>query len=350
MVVEYAAQTYAVGAERSIESNRLLFLGIGNEMQASGNQKDRPPKVSIGMPVYNGEAFFEEAIDSVLAQTFTDFEVVISDNGSDDRTQEICQRYAAQDPRVTYYRQAKNRGVSWNFDRVFELARGEYFQWVAYDDKLAPDYLRVCVAALDGSPDSILCQTLIRLIDEKSEVIDIYDGVISGERSSTLFSNIVLKPHWCTELLGVIRSSALRKVARYGQYRGADNVMLTELAMQGPFLRVDEPLFLNREHTGRFSASVTIDQHAEWFGTSKKKARFPLWQVYRNYFRAVRANQRDRTEKVRCYFILFFWWFVNWNSIRMVVDVLASYDPRIFYTVSRVKHRLFGSAAAVLRR
>jgi glycosyltransferase involved in cell wall biosynthesis len=109
----------------------------------------------------------EQAIGSVLRQSFSDLELIISDNGSTDRTEEICRRYAARDPRISYHRQPKNRGVSFNYRRAFELARGEYFQWLAHDDVLAPDFLQKCVAALDQDPGAVLCQSLIDLIDEK---------------------------------------------------------------------------------------------------------------------------------------------------------------------------------------
>src|SRR5690242_6344650 len=99
------------------------------------------PKVSIGLPVYNGERFLAEAIDSVLAQTFTDFELIISDNASTDRTPEICKAYAEKDSRIRYYRNEENQGASWNFNRVFELSRGMCFQWLAHDDYIAPGFL-----------------------------------------------------------------------------------------------------------------------------------------------------------------------------------------------------------------
>jgi len=310
----------------------------------------KTPKVSIGMPVYNGETFLEKALASVLGQSFTDFEVIISDNGSTDRTEAICREYAAKDPRISYWREEENRGVSWNYNRAFDLARGEYFQWVAHDDMLAPNFLEVCVAALDRDPGAVLCQSVINVIDENAQTLGLYDSGVYGARSSTIFRNIALKPQWCTELLGLIRTSALRNVEPYGQYHGADEIMITELAMQGAFLRINEPLFLNREHKGRFSASISIDQHAAWFGAEKSRVRFPLWKVYRRYIEAIRKHQKDRMERLRCYAILLAWWFVNWNAIRMAVDILSSFDPRIFSVASRVKHRLFGSAAPILRR
>lgn len=310
----------------------------------------RAPKVSIGLPVYNGEAFLEQALDSVLRQSFSDLELIISDNGSTDRTEEICRRYAARDPRISYHRQPENRGVSFNYRRAFELARGEYFQWLAHDDVLMPDFLQKCVAALDQDPGAVLCQSLIDLIDENGHRLTVYDSGVYGSRPSTIFRHVVLKAHWCTELLGLIRSDALRKVSPYGQFHGADEIMIAELSMLGSFLRINELLFQNREHRGRFSASVTIAQHASWFGADKNQVRFPLLRVYLKYFAAVRKHQKVRAERIRCYYILFLWWFVNWNSIRMIVDAIAAIDPRIFYIASRIKHRLFGSAAPMLQR
>lgn len=330
--------------------NDAFLSATGYEMEISKKEDMGHPRLTIGLPVYNGEVYLEVAIESILAQSFTDFEVVISDNGSTDRTEEICRRYAAQDPRISYHRQLENRGVSWNYNRTFEFARGEYFQWVAYDDALAPDYLQKCIAALDQNPGAVLCQSLINVIDENGATLGIYDSGVFGARSSAIFRNVVLKAHWCTELLGVIRSDALRKTSPYGRHHGSDEIKIAELSMLGSFLRVGEPLFLNREHKGRFSVSVSIDQHAAWFGADKKQVLFPLWRVYRKYFSAVHNLQEDRLERFKCYCVLVFWWFVNWNAIRMAVDVLSAIDPSIFYKISRMKRRILGTAAPMLRR
>ncbi|WP_081588053.1 glycosyltransferase family 2 protein [Gloeocapsa sp. PCC 7428] len=92
------------------------------------------PRISIGMPVYNGEPYLKDAINSILNQTFEDFELIISDNGSTDRTEEICRTIASQDQRVRYYRNEQNLGAGWNFNRVVDLATGEYFRWACHDD------------------------------------------------------------------------------------------------------------------------------------------------------------------------------------------------------------------------
>src|SRR6266508_180906 len=92
------------------------------------------PLVSIGMPVFNGQRFIRQALDSLLSMDYPNFELIISDNASTDGTAEICQDYAARDRRIRFYRNAKNEGAFGNFARVLALARGNYFMWAAHDD------------------------------------------------------------------------------------------------------------------------------------------------------------------------------------------------------------------------
>ena len=99
------------------------------------------PKISIGMPVYNGEKYIREALDSLLAQTFTDFELIISDNASTDNTEKICREYMSIDNRISYFRQKKNLGALVNFKFVLEHAKSNLFMWAAYDDLWAPNFL-----------------------------------------------------------------------------------------------------------------------------------------------------------------------------------------------------------------
>ena len=99
------------------------------------------PRVSIGLPVYYGEQFLTEALDAILTQTFDDFEVIICDNASTDRTAEISQAYAARDPRISYRRNRVNVGAMRNFNLAFRLSRGAYFKWWAADDLCMPTFL-----------------------------------------------------------------------------------------------------------------------------------------------------------------------------------------------------------------
>jgi len=124
------------------------------------------PLVSVGLYVYNGERFLEEALDSILNQTFTDFELIISDNASTDRTGEIAEGYAKRDDRIRYYRSEKNMGGGWNMRRVYELATGKYFKWAAADDLLEPDFLRRCVEILESDPGCVVAQASTKQVDE----------------------------------------------------------------------------------------------------------------------------------------------------------------------------------------
>ena len=131
-----------------------------------------PPLVSIGLPVYNGQRYLTQSLDSLRAQTFPDFEVVISDNASSDETAAICLRYASEDTRFQYHRNAQNIGGSPNHNRVVELSRGKYFLWASYDDVRHPDYVRRCVEALEADHALTICHSRTAYIGEKGESID----------------------------------------------------------------------------------------------------------------------------------------------------------------------------------
>src|SRR5262249_2568633 len=106
------------------------------------------PSVSICLPVYNGENYVKQAIASILTQTFGDFELVISDNASSDATQDICQSAAQGDRRVHYHRSDINRGLVGNFNRLAQLANGDYLVWIGHDDVMAKEFIGRCVEAL----------------------------------------------------------------------------------------------------------------------------------------------------------------------------------------------------------
>ena len=128
------------------------------------------PRLTLGLPVYNGERFLGESLEALLAQTYTDFELIISDNGSTDRTGEIAREYEAKDPRVRYVRHPVNRGSTFNHNFVIEQARGELFKWVSHDDLYDPELLQRCMDAIDARPEIALAHAWTAFIDEKGEV------------------------------------------------------------------------------------------------------------------------------------------------------------------------------------
>lgn len=110
-------------------------------------------KVFIGMPVYNGERFIRDALDSLIAQNFTDWELLIADNASADLTGDICNEYTALDKRISYVRHEVNEGVMFNFNYVLEKAGSEFFMWAASDDIWEKEFLTECVNLLGSHPE-----------------------------------------------------------------------------------------------------------------------------------------------------------------------------------------------------
>ena len=132
-------------------------------------------KVSVILPVYNGENFVREAIESVLGQTWRDFEFLILDNASTDRTPQICRAYADRDTRIRYYRHPKNLGAAANHNAGFQLSAGEYVKYIAHDDVWEPTLLEKSVRILDENPGVILVYPKTVLIDEMGNTIEWFD-------------------------------------------------------------------------------------------------------------------------------------------------------------------------------
>ncbi len=266
------------------------------------------PTVSIGLPVRNGQRYVAQAIESILAQTFGDFELIISDNASTDDTEEICRRYAAQDPRVRYYRQTHNVGAAANFNRTFELATGRYFKWAAHDDLIEPSYLEKCVEVLEADRGVILCQSLVAVGPDWGERLVTYNhtwwGTDRARQSERLAARLEMGD--CSDgVFGVVRTDVLKTTPLQAEYYGSDRTLLVELALRGRCGLVPEPLFLNRFHPERlsyFCNYLTPAQRLAWW--SPKAGRRDLlshWRLYVTCLRLVLRLVPDRMERLRCY-------------------------------------------------
>ena len=121
------------------------------------------PKITIGIPVYNGEKFIHKCIESILQQTNRNFELIISDNASTDSTPEICKEFLNKDDRINFVRQNKNMGPLWNFRFLVEKAVGEYFVWVAADMSLLPEFLEKNIAVLESQDKAVGCISKIKI-------------------------------------------------------------------------------------------------------------------------------------------------------------------------------------------
>ena len=230
------------------------------------------PTVSIGLPVYNGARYLRQTLDSIVCQTFGDFELIISDNGSVDGSGEICREYASRDSRIRYYRNDENRGASWNFNRVFELARGKYFRWAPADDCFARESVQECVAVLDAYPEVVLCYPQTVLIDSDGSTIRPYSDNLDVRDSCPVarFRKVLERIGLVNALYGLIRMDSLKKTALLGSYPAADVVLVLELTLYGQFYEISKPLFFRRMHQHASSSIKTIAGFQEFFDPKSK--------------------------------------------------------------------------------
>lgn len=301
------------------------------------------PRVSLGLPIYNGEQYVAAALDSALSQTYSDFEIVISDNASTDRTREICEEYAARDPRISYHRAEVNRGAAWNFRHTFELSTGDYFKWLSHDDLMAPKYLERCVAALEANPQAVLAFPLTTVIDEDGAPLlePEYRLRTASPAAHERFGDLLFGSDQCYEVFGLIRADALRRTQVMGSYAHADGVLLGHLALMGAFERVPERLFFSRRHAQQsiraHAGGYDIgrpDYHAYtvWFDTAKRgKITFPNWRILFENTRALWKSNAPFAVQARCYTYL-----LRWTKRHRA---FLAYDLRIAARMLLERHR-----------
>lgn len=317
-------------------------------MRQASESAVEAPLISVGVPVFNGEAFLEDAIRSTLAQTFDDLELILCDNASSDRTAEICSDYAARDPRVHYFRNPRNLGAAANYNLVFSHARGRYFKWLAHDDRMLPSYLAKTFRVLEERPSAVLCNTVVSYIDPGGAQLGLYDTRLSGADAyspSQRFAWMVLRSHTCVDFFGLIRRQALCGSLLHGTFHGADRALLAQLSLRGRLVQLPAPLLAIREHPNRYTRAQrrSIDR-AAWHDARSGQVSFPAWRLYREYLNMVWREDLTPEERTRCYGVLARWWTCNWNAARAVVDLLAVAAPSAPGVAERLKVRLFGAA------
>jgi glycosyltransferase involved in cell wall biosynthesis len=246
------------------------------------------PTVTVGMPTYNAAQWIGAAIESILGQSFRDFELIISDNASTDATLAVCQRYASSDARIRVVANPQNVGANKNYFAVLRAARGRYFKWASSNDLCAPTFIEQCVAALERDPAAVLAVPRTLLFQESPADARPYDrdidllGTAPAARFITMQSAIGLN----NALNGVIRRDALARVSAVGIFTGADIVLMGELALLGKWLLLEDRLFYRRMSNSTASP-LKSKQDAE-----HHIAPTPLrWQQWRYQFALLRATR-----------------------------------------------------------
>lgn len=261
--------------------------------------------LTVGMPIYNGERYVADAIESVLSQTYGDFEFIISDNASTDATEELCRGYASRDDRIVYSRLDKNVGAAANFNRVFLMSQSPYFKFAAHDDLCEGRFLETCMNAFEDAPDDVvLCFPRTVKIDsednrlgEIEDSLDLRDGTPQRRFRSFLTRYNLSNPYY-----GVVRASAYGSTRMHQSFIAADMVLLGELALRGRFWQLPEPMFLRRFHSGMSGeAASTLAELAQHYDTSHRGE--PVLyrsRLFREFARAIAAAPLSAHQRALC--------------------------------------------------
>ncbi len=274
------------------------------------------PRVTVGIPVYNGGKYIAETIESLLAQTMGDFELLVCDNASTDGTAEIVNSHAARDPRIRVLRSEENLGAAFNYNECVARARAPLFKWNAADDLCCPRVLEVCVDELDAHPNAVVAYPLTRIIDGAGLELKEYDDRLDMRQDNPAhrFAASIELIGECNAVFGVMRTAVLRRTARIGPYPGSDVVLVTELALYGGFHRLSSATFFRRDHAAASSAAGnrTVEYTLAFYDPKKPKRKWMrAWRHLCERWRAIRRAPMTAWERWQC---------IRWLLREAVID------------------------------
>jgi glycosyltransferase involved in cell wall biosynthesis len=296
------------------------------------------PRISIGLPVWNGEDYLADCLDNLASQTFEDFEVIISDNNSDDCTHDIAQSMALRDRRFRVIRQDHNLGAAPNYNLVFAEATAPYFKWVAHDDLMTSNFLETAYRVLEQRQDVVLAHSKTQLIGRDGRAlfeddVDLFvdwAGTLRSVRpakdravQNTAFERFRGITNFTTrafDIFGLMRTEVINRTHLHRSFYGSDITLLAEIALYGKFYEHPEVQFFKREFAGQSRSLKTKDDQARWIDSSKKgDSRFDFARNTRALWAAVSTSPLSTAEKLRCYRFLI--GRLNWKGPMKVFGV-----------------------------
>jgi glycosyltransferase involved in cell wall biosynthesis len=294
------------------------------------------PWVNIGLPVYNGERYLTEALNSLLAQTYAEFELIICDNASTDRTEEICRTYAAMDTRIRYIRNETNIGAARNYMHAFERSSAKYFRWATCDDLSGPEFLTRCVEILDREPTVALVYPKTKLMNENAEILSEYEDGLhlqsskAGERFVRLLQNLRL----CNAIYGLMRTEVVKRIAPLGSYISSDLCFLGELSLHGKFWEIPEFLFYRRIHPDAYSNQKDVSKQLEFYNPrDRHRSALIKCRYYKEHFSAVARSSLGVLEKV----------WLNFYLLRMAIWDRDTLKNEMSIAIRQIVNRVRGS-------
>lgn len=282
------------------------------------------PRVSVGLPVYNGERWLPATIENLLGQTFQDLELVITDNASTDGTEMLCRDYMKLDSRVRYFRNEKNLGVFNNFNEAFRRSRGEYFRWNATADFCHPRLIESCLEMLQARPDAVLSYPVTQLFVDDITDGNVYECRLDLTQDSPCERLVHLLKYMGLNNAqsGLIRSEALRKTKLIPSHIDGDIVLMMELSLYGKFVLVPEVLFYRRMKPETATALQGFDTVMRYIDPEGLSPNFQYWKLHLSRFSAVKRSPVTPQEK-RCAYRFLFQDF-RWDRSKLLSDIVQA--------------------------
>ena len=239
------------------------------------------PAITVGLPVFNGQDLIQVAVNSMLGQSFTDFELVICDNASSDETENICRELADLDNRVKYFRNESNIGAAANFRRVVNLASGKYFKWLGVDDFCDSSYLERTKEILDTRLDVSNCCSKVFIVDEKGQKLRKYDDAqhLDDDAPSKRFIQFLAQDSWVNSVYGLMRTQTLKNTSIMGTFPGSDIVVMAEMSLHGKFIELPDYLFYRRIHPAAYSFECSNEKQQDFYNPGHQNRTFSMYHT-----------------------------------------------------------------------
>lgn len=313
--MDESASKSAFGAATRIGAGARKVSHAAQSLRVQRLTGDSVPRVTIGVPVYNCAQHLPAALESLLAQTFTDFELLVSDNASTDETAAVIDRFRRRDGRIRYVRHAENSGAPANWNYVAREARGQYLKWASGNDIAAPAMLARAVEVLDREPAVVLCYGRTELIDERGGSLGIYGGDIDARsvRPSSRFIHVCRRLVMNNAQNGLVRLGAVRRTRFNPLYPHGDMVFMAELAMLGQFVILPEVLFYRRWTPESASSRFSQAARREFYAPGNRGGRLLRFVTARRHLGLLRVAltaQAPLVDRMRsaCFAICYALW------------------------------------------
>jgi len=262
------------------------------------------PRVSFGLPVRNGGEPIRRCLDSLLAQDFEDIEILVSDNASDDGTQDVLREYSGRDSRIRLFMNETDVGQIENFNCLVRRARGEFFRWIGAEDWLEPQYATRCLAVFEEDPGAIVVTSFFRIHYDggESRYHEYYGELLESPRPARRLQRLI----WSFNagdatyepLYSLIRRDVLERTALIRMMVKADRILAVELALAGRFRQLNECL------AHRWKPMAESVHSAKYLHRYRPERSNELqsgpWRQFRVILSVILASQLSKIEKLRC--------------------------------------------------